>query len=393
MILNLLTLLVSIYISALAADFVAGSVLEKRIEEITSRITEDEAFKNAGEYLSLFQYDPILGFNVKPGSRASGITHSLSGTRGQFHPFEKPPGVRRVVLLGDSQVWGWMVKDDQTISEYLARCLDKAEREGSVGGGNRFEVINLGVVSYSVEQSLLKLLFEGVRYQPDHVIFVIFPENDVDEIQLQKANGLPKPIFLLKDERLQFSNIPVPRSVSWSMQSSLENGSLGFKYQPSLTLANLRVLLLSSDSFGPMLQSILGSFTSSGLYGLPLLRTYVPELEGERPPIKPAFENGLSVLAPLLEVMSKVSRDRGADFSVYVKPKELEVREGVRDEKTLKIIEAARSVAPVEDILPDLRLSGENPDKLLLPYAHLSAKGNAIMAEHMCKRLLSSFKD
>ncbi len=68
------------------------------------------------------------------------------GHRGPGHAIKKPPGVFRIMGLGNSFTFGWGVNDDQTFMRILERRLRKA--------GHKVEVLNAGVPAWHVSQSL-----------------------------------------------------------------------------------------------------------------------------------------------------------------------------------------------------------------------------------------------
>ena len=81
-------------------------------------------------------------------------------------------------------------------------------------GGNSngsVEVLNAGVSGYSTDQELLLWRSEGVRYAPDGVVLVYVSNDPVNNVR-RFAYGHPKPLFLLQDEALVLSNVPVPES-------------------------------------------------------------------------------------------------------------------------------------------------------------------------------------
>lgn len=151
-------------------------------------------------------YHPLLGHDGKPNARGTlrrmPVTHNSQGNRGREVSFQKPPAVRRVVVLGDSQAWGYGVGDSETIAARLENHL--AER-GT--GSERFEVLNLGVSGFGTDQALLKYLVQGRRYEPDYVVLIVF-KNDLVENERTSAWGVSKPRFFLKDGQLCLGNVP-----------------------------------------------------------------------------------------------------------------------------------------------------------------------------------------
>lgn len=90
-----------------------------------------------------------------------------------------PPGLFRILLLGDSQAFGWGLEEAETLGARLA-----AELGGPAA--DRVEVVNAGVPGYNTGQEAAYLRARGLRHRPDCVM-VLFIPNDL---------GLPP--FLLR---------------------------------------------------------------------------------------------------------------------------------------------------------------------------------------------------
>ncbi|MCA9501916.1 MAG: hypothetical protein KC616_02490 [Myxococcales bacterium] len=102
------------------------------------------------------------------------------------YPYEKPPGVFRIVSLGDSFTAGYEVAGDETFSSVLEQELRRA--------GLQVEVLNAGVSGYSNAEALLYLERELLKYDPDLVLLSFFANDLVDNVR----SGL----FRLEEGRL-----------------------------------------------------------------------------------------------------------------------------------------------------------------------------------------------
>ena len=88
------------------------------------------------------------------------------GLRDRDRTREKPPGVFRILSLGESTTFGDKLEASESYSYRLEEILN-ADR----GLGRRVEVWNCGIPSYSTYQSLRWLELDGLGFQPDLVLF------------------------------------------------------------------------------------------------------------------------------------------------------------------------------------------------------------------------------
>lgn len=152
----------------------------------------------------VFRFDPLLGWSPRPdtcavsrrtGHKVQYCINSL-GLRGPETTYEKPLGRFRIVLLGDSRSFGYGVPVEQHFSQLLE------------GYFQNLEVINLGVDGYGVDQSLLRLRQEGLRFEPDLVLAYVAHYRNERHMKT-KIWGAGKPRFVLEDGELVLENQPV----------------------------------------------------------------------------------------------------------------------------------------------------------------------------------------
>jgi hypothetical protein len=101
-------------------------------------------------------------------------------------PYEKPRGVRRILLLGDSFGMGYGVSLEDMFLSRLAASLDAT--------GMDCEGVNLSVSGFGTAEELVALQEEGFRYQPDLVV-VAWHRTDFDD-------NVRSNLFALEDGQL-----------------------------------------------------------------------------------------------------------------------------------------------------------------------------------------------
>jgi hypothetical protein len=170
-----------------------------------------------------YQFDPLLGWSVKPNSRTMEDGHLYAsndaGVRALRHYDEvAPPGVTRLAVFGPSFAHGSEVSNQDTWTYQMER------------GHPNLEVMNWGVDGYGTDQAFLRYKTQGAAYHPDVVIIVYEEENlrrNVNRFRpfYTDSTGIPltKPVFVLTgDDELQMLDNPFP-SVSALRQAALDN--------------------------------------------------------------------------------------------------------------------------------------------------------------------------
>ena len=99
------------------------------------------------------------------------------------YDFAKPPGIVRILMLGDSVTMGWGAPFDDITSKRLERRLNAGLATP------RYQVINTGVGNYNTAMEVSYFLGEGHRYDPDIVVLNYFI-NDAEPTPIRKQNML-----------------------------------------------------------------------------------------------------------------------------------------------------------------------------------------------------------
>jgi lysophospholipase L1-like esterase len=117
--------------------------------------------------------NPYLLWEMVPGERSEldvSVSVNSLGLRGPEIEQPKPSGIRRVVVLGDSSVYGHGVPDEATFAQLLDHKL-----------GPNVQVINGGVPGYSTEQTLNLMALRIWDLEPDLlVIGSLWSDNNFD---------------------------------------------------------------------------------------------------------------------------------------------------------------------------------------------------------------------
>jgi hypothetical protein len=150
---------------------------------------------------SFWKHDDLLGWRQLPNINLSWkgvpVLTNSKGLRDKEYPYERKAGTKRILVLGDSFVWGWGVKADEMFTKIIEAKY------------NNLEVISMGVPGYSTDQEFLWLKEEGLRYKPDALLLVL-EGGDFSADKLFMHDGRYKPMFTLKDDDLELSHVPVP---------------------------------------------------------------------------------------------------------------------------------------------------------------------------------------
>jgi lysophospholipase L1-like esterase len=171
------TLRFRVVASAVAALLVLGAL------EVAARVAAPVlpafAVTPGKEASVLLNPHPTRLWYTAPGLKESaGFKASINtlGLRGALPADPKPEGRPRVLLLGDSSIYGHGVADDETLAVQLERAL--------YAQGVAAEVINGGTPGYSTEQTIRFLDEVGWGLEPDLLIVGnLWSDNNYDLFQ------------------------------------------------------------------------------------------------------------------------------------------------------------------------------------------------------------------
>lgn len=264
--------------------------------------------------------DPVLHHRPRPNitARVRGVEFRTSslGLHDREYPAQKPPGVFRILLLGDSFTEGGGLALEATVAKQAEAMLNaRGCRSPRSASSRPIEVVNGGVASYS---PILEYLFLGVlgpTLEPDLVV-LNFDMTDVHDDFIRTAvaqlgpDGLP--VAVPPDRRLEAALFlpPIAKPSFLKFLDPIERG-----LSRLLIYQELRRSGVGRRLFGPI-RLTPERLETLGLVGdIRYDPTAITRL-GEGPGVDPAWRLTERYLAGI----HRLARQRGMSFAVVVYP-------------------------------------------------------------------------
>jgi len=340
-----------------------------------------------------WKYHPVLGWSQVPngrydftlGGRPVHVSFNSMGFRDRERQRAKPPGSRRIVVIGDSFCEAVQVNLEETFHQRLEALLNARD-------STPWEVINLGVGDFGTAQQYIALREYGLAFEPDVVIHQIFPLNDIcnNSVRLhglcRSHNDRYRPYFVeAKGGLRQVSAQPI--------RTYLRRHVVTYHVLESWLLKRLGPDPQSPDDPGRPRR-----LRARGYKGLdPLLSTYVDAADQPE-----AVADGWRITERLIERIVDTTRAEGIAYLGLVIPFELRLGPGWED------FAGQMPPPPMNRWSPEERLSAFF-DRLgvpsvmafdafqpyldeVVPYVggHLSPAGHRRAAEALCRQLVES---
>jgi len=178
------------------------------LAEGLARILMPEWGPRTAHITSFWQFDSTYGWSHVKGlqgvfpmdGRKTDVSINSKGFRGPEVQYEAKAGTQRIVVLGDSLLWGFGVEYEDTFQAKLQRAFDNVE------------VIGLGVSGYSTDQELILYRNEARKYRADLVIQVVAMNDLASNLSTEEYLIYSKPAFVVSDGKLVPVNQPVVRT-------------------------------------------------------------------------------------------------------------------------------------------------------------------------------------
>jgi len=155
------------------------------------------------------RYDPVTGWRHIPAAVVKDVIINEHGFRvGREEEIKKSIGEKVISALGDSFTFGYGVEGEAAWPARLEKLFPD----------RRYDVINMGVCAYGIDQMYLHYLHRARKYSPE-IVLVAFMSWDIERVVRDSwLNGRAKPRYVLEDGELRLSNVPVPLKLDFDRE-------------------------------------------------------------------------------------------------------------------------------------------------------------------------------
>jgi len=254
---------------------------------------------------------------------------------------KKKPGKKRVLVLGDSYVWGFGANQQNLFTEPdVHRTND--------------EIINFGVSGYGTDQEYLFYLQKGQRFEVDQVLLALTLYNDVENNLASVQYTRQKPYFTLEGDRLVLHNEHVRDKWFRSFSNELNRRS--------------RVCNLASEGF-------------VGLTNALFPKRRKPELDVT---VSETDRAGIELTIALIKKLKDAVTARGAEFGIVFIPYQPHIDKHSPNNHPFTPFFAeglARIGVTYREPYPEFLKTALNGVHLFNPDHHFTSEGHALFAK------------
>jgi hypothetical protein len=351
-------------------------------------------------------YDPELGHSLKPGFSGNcvivghkavmAVRINEQGFRNRPIAVSKPADVYRILVLGDSYVFGWGLQQTQTFSALLEARLNQT-------GSRNYEVINAGVPRYGTAQEWLLYKRWVKHLDPDLVILSFYVGNDILDNLCENEDDLAypntRPSFTVVSDKL----VPKSNGISLSAVDAWRAAQ-----EPSRwSLSNLHAWILVRECLQGIVVNSPAMVKGSARFGMhfkfrqpSMIRSWYRSDTAKR---------GWEITQALLDALLKETRQQQNSLVLLILPSreqtvgsytELVKTLGGGGQEILDFVEtpdrpqrllagwAANRQVQVVDPLNPLKQAASS-GTILVDDGHLNHRGNEVVADQIYRLLVT----
>ena len=206
--------------------FVYDSIMLYRYCNKYARLYEisKQLFETSGGYVDSknpkigFCFPPNLSYETHFNGSIVYYSHNSLGLRDKEHNITKPDNTFRIIILGDSFTYGYLLNLSDSYPYILSRLLNENPPTNL-----SFEVFNFGIPGYGTEQEVALLEEYGLRYKPDIVVLQVLHNDIVTASDFRKCSlKLSKKLVRVEQDLLQRVLLSYAKNLMlWSCSHSL----------------------------------------------------------------------------------------------------------------------------------------------------------------------------
>jgi hypothetical protein len=177
-------------IGVLLGIWIPGEILMRRAGLRPYERTFPGELANDPKNVPWARADPVLGWTAAPGFW--GTNQQGFRDRRDYDALEPSSSKTRVMVLGDSFVWGSRVQENETLPVLLEQEL-----------GDEYECFSVGAPGWGIDQMVLAHERFAERMSPK-VVILAFIDDDVERVleAYRRAECMNKPCFEIRDGAL-----------------------------------------------------------------------------------------------------------------------------------------------------------------------------------------------
>jgi len=305
---------------------------------------------------TIYEKSSSLGFRLKPNQSsytADKLTYTNSiGLRGPERTWKKPPGVFRILVLGDSIAFGYGVRYEDTFAVRLEQILNQSD------GPVQYEVIGAGVPSFNTIQEIKYFREEGIHLNPDMVILALY-WNDIRDKSDVEVDSLGRLVDGNRDSGW-FTHLLSTRR-AYKVRNFLKRSRFAY-----LVIDRLRYLRFyfsgSSPQYSLLMSVLLGRFDAR-------------------------VENGWKNIENQLLEAAAVCASQNIQFLVAILPMLQQLEQNYPKAQYPSVIKAfcAKQQLHCIDLLPTFKAHYTTPHSLLIPNDadHPNERGHMLIAKRL----------
>jgi hypothetical protein len=338
---------------------------------------------------------PQLGWSLRPGvegwntgENRAYVKINEAGWRDRPHALEKPAGVYRVAVLGDSYSEAMHVALEDTYWSRLEGLLKSCT-------GKNVEVLNFSAAGYGTAQQYVALQSVALRYKPDLVLLQFTNGNDVRNNSRALEPEKERPFFTLQGDELRLD------AAFASDPQFLARQTTGSEVVRRLTDYSRTLQMVRTVSQAGLVSRAHATRSDEIEAGL--------DLAPLAPPATPQWQEAWRVTERLIDELNGLAKKNGAPLALMMVPYAIQVhpdpavRESVRQklgvedlfypERRLEAFGKARGI-PVVALAPEMQKVSQAEKRYLHGFdksrpglGHWNEQGHRVAAEITAQRL------